>query len=370
MRSSLRWMAFGILLVAVSAPGVTRAPAVAISHSLFGHLSDGTAVELYTLKSDALEVSITNYGGRIVSLKTADRNGRFDDITLGFDTLEEYLKGRPYFGALVGRYANRIANGRFVLDGHTYQLTQNDGQNSLHGGRLGFDKRLWQARTDGNGLVLTYVSPDGEEGYPGTLTATVRYSVIGSELHLDYRATTDKDTVVNLSNHSYFNLAGQGHGTVLAHELTLYADRYTPVRSDLIPTGELRSVSATPYDFRTPHAIGDRIDADAGLRANNGYDINYVLNGSGRVPALAARVRDPSSGRIMEVLTTQPGVQLYTGNTLSVTGKGGNRYVAHGSFCLETQHLPDSPNEPAFPTTELKAGASFHALTVLRFSHD
>jgi aldose 1-epimerase len=347
-------------------------PAVAatvLSHRLFGHLSDGRPVELYTLKSEALEVSITNYGGRIVSLRCADRTGHVDDIILGYDTLEEYLRARSFFGALVGRYANRIANGQFVLEGHPYQVTQNDGQNSLHGGRIGFDMRLWQARPDGAALVLTYVSPDGEEGYPGTLTATVRYSVAGNELRVDYRAKSDKDTVVNLSNHSFFNLAGEGNGTVLAQELTLYADRYTPVKPDRIPTGELRSVSGTPYDFRTEHAIGERIDADAEMRANHGYDMNYVINRSERALAPAARVRDPASGRIMELFTTQPGVQLFTANTLSVSGKGGRQYVPHGAFCLETQHFPDSPNEPDFPSTELKGGQSFHAVTVFRFSH-
>jgi aldose 1-epimerase len=363
-------MALGLLAIATAMANADQGQAPsAVDQREFGRLPDGTPVQLYVLRSAALRVSITNYGGRIVSLETPDRYGSLADVVLGYDTLQGYLAGKPFFGALVGRYANRIAHGRFILAGKAYQLTRNDGDNSLHGGRVGFDKRLWQGHIDHGTLVLTYVSRDGEEGYPGTLTVTVRYSVVGNELRLMYDASTDKDTVLNLTNHSYFNLAGQGSGTVLGHEMTLYAARYTPVDAQSIPTGEIRSVVGTPFDFRTPHTIGERIDAQI-LRASKGYDMNWVIDHHGRALALAARVYEPHSGRILEVLTTQPGVQFYSGNALdgTIIGKHNSRYVLHGGFCLETQHFPDSPNRPNFPSTVLRARQHFHSMTVFRFT--
>jgi aldose 1-epimerase len=337
----------------------------------WGQLDDGRTVELYTIKSSSLEVSIANFGGRIITLKTADRSGRRDDVVLGFDTLEGYVSGRAFFGTLVGRFANRIAHGQFTLTGKSYQLAQNNNGNSLHGGNLGFDRKLWLAQAESDGVTLRYVSPDGEEGYPGTLTATVRYSLRGNELRIDYEAVTDQDTIVNLTNHSFFNLTGNPDTSILQHQLTLYADRFTPADATGIPTGELRDVTGTYFDFRRPHAIGERIDADdEQLRFGHGYDHNWVLRqGSGR-PTLAAEVYEPTSGRVMQVLTTQPGVQLYTGNFLngSAIGKQGKAYQRRAGFCLETQHFPDSPNHPGFPSTELRAGQRFQATTVFRFT--
>lgn len=342
-----------------------------VSVQPFGQLADGTPVDIYTLKSAALEVSISNYGGRIVTLKTRDRDGRQDDVTLGYDSLAPYLARKDFFGALVGRYANRIAHGRFTLNGQTYQLAINSGENSLHGGLVGFDKQLWQAHAEPNGLKLTYVSKDGEENYPGTLTVTVHYTVVRNELRIEYRATTDRDTVVNLTNHAYFNLAGIGNDTVLGHEVTVYANRYTPADAGRIPTGELRDVTGTPFDFRKPHTFGERIDStDEQIVSSRGYDHNWVLNGPAGHLSLAAEVYEPKSGRVMQVLTTQPGLQIYTGNFLdgSLIGKRGIHYQSRSGFCMETQHFPDSPNHPDFPTTTLKAGHTFQSTTIYRFS--
>jgi aldose 1-epimerase len=363
-------MALAVSASMVAAAGAESGTKVAVRP--FGKLPDGTQVQLYTLKSDVLEVGIMTYGGRIVTLKAPDRDGKLGDVVLGFDTLDDYLTHRNFFGALLGRYANRIAHARFSLDGHEYTLAPDAAGNSLHGGLKGFDKQVWKARTDHGSLLLTYVSPDGEEGYPGTLTATVRYSVIHGDLRIDYRATTDKDTVVNLSNHSYFNLAGAGHGTILDHKVSIIADRYTPVDAHLIPTGELRSVAGTPFDFRQPHAIGERIgQPDEQLQQTKGYDHNFVLNHppSGDA-ALAAEVYEPTSGRLMQVLTTQPGMQFYTGNysDAAVAYKGGAHYAVHSGFCMETQHFPDAPNQPAFATTELKPGEKLRTTTIFRFS--
>lgn len=341
----------------------------------WGADSSGQAVSLYTLTNAAgTEAKITDFGGRVVSLKTADRNGNFADVVLGFDNLEGYLKKNPFFGALVGRYANRIANGKFELNGHTYELARNNGPNALHGGSRGFDKVVWESQVidTGSGLALElqYLSRDGEEGYPGTLKAIVTYSLReNNELVIDYRASTDKDTVLNLTNHSYFDLTGQFAGNILDHQVTIDADRFTPVDSKLIPTGELRDVSGTPFDFRQAGRIGARIDEDyEQLKLGEGYDHNFVLNGRGL--RLAATVVDPATGRKLEVLTTQPGVQFYTGNHLdgSVTGKGGVTYKFRFGFCLETQHFPDSPNKPEFPSTVLKPGDQFHEITIFRFS--
>jgi aldose 1-epimerase len=339
--------------------------------------AQGKPVEIYTLKNaGGVEAAITNYGGIVVSLKTPDRSGKFADVVLGFDSLDGYLKEHPYLGAIIGRYGNRIAKGRFKLNGVEYKLATNNGANALHGGLKGFDKVVWTAKEvsspDSPALELTYVSKDGEEGYPGNLTATVRYTLTNkNELRIDYTATTDKDTVVNLTNHSYFNLAGEGAGDILGHQIMIDADRFTPVDEGLIPTGELKPVAGTPFDFRKPHAIGERIDAaDEQIRRGKGYDHNFVLNGNMGTMRLAARVVEPKSGRVMEVSTTEPGVQFYTGNFLdgSVKGKGGKAYNFRYGFCLETQHFPDSPNQPKFPSTVLKPGQTYKSTTVYRFT--
>jgi aldose 1-epimerase len=342
----------------------------------FGKTKGGEVVELYTLtNSKGIEATIMNYGGIVVSLKVPDRGGRFEDVVLGFDTLDGYLQDPPppYFGALIGRYANRIAKGRFSLNGVEYKLAQNNGENHLHGGIRGFDKVVWKAKKQNpQNLELTYVSKDGEEGYPGNLTATVIYT-LGDEndLKIDYTATTDKDTIINLTNHSYFNLVGQGQGDILDHQLVINADRFTPVDSGLIPTGELRSVEGTPFDFRQARAIGERIDnADEQLTLGKGYDHNFVLNRSGDRIEFAARVTEPKLGRVMEVLTTQPGVQFYSGNFLDgkFRGKGGKVYQRRNALCLETQHFPDSPNKPSFPSVVLKPGERYQTTTVYKFS--
>lgn len=339
-------------------------------------MADGQSIDLYTLTNrQGMEVGITNYGGRVVSILVPDRLGKMADVGLGFGSLDGYLGDKSCFGALVGRYANRIANGRFALDGTQYKLAQNDGANSLHGGLKGFDKRVWNARElpgDQRALELTYLSKDGEEGYPGNLSVKVVYSLTDSnELRIDYTATTDKDTVLNLTNHSYFNLAGQGSGDILKHELRINADRFTPIDDTLIPTGELRQVEGTPLDFRKPTAIGARINEDhEQLKFGKGYDHNFVLNHKGGELALAAHVTEPESGRVLEVLTTQPGLQFYSGNFLdgTVHGKEGKVYGRRSAFCLETQHFPDSPNKPAFPSTELKPGQTYHETTIYKFS--
>ena len=334
----------------------------------FGKLKDGTAVELYTLKHGKIEASITNFGATVVSLQVPDRNGKAADVVLGYDHPADYDAGTSYFGAIVGRYGNRIAKGRFTLDGHEYKLATNDGPNHLHGGKTGFNHKVWTAHVTGEALQLTYTSKDGEEGYPGNLTATVTYTLTDSGLRIDYKATSDKNTVANLTNHSYFNLATTGN--ILDHELMINADRYTPVDATLIPTG-IQSVAGTPFDFRTPHKIGERINQSAEqLKFGKGYDHNWVLRRSGAGLQLAARISDPVSGRVMEVYTTQPGLQFYTGNFLdgSAKGKRGKAYEHRTAFCMETQHYPDSPNHPAFPTTELKPGQTFTSTTEFRFS--
>ncbi len=344
--------------------------AATVTKKPFGKTTDGAAVDLYVLKSEKLEAAITNYGGRVVSLKVPDRAGKSADIVVGFDNMDGYLKENPYFGALVGRYGNRIAHGKFKLNGHEYTLVRNNGENHLHGGTRGFDKRVWTATPESDGVVLTYFSKDGEEGYPGNLSVTVRYTLSGNELKIDYQAKTDKDTILNVTNHSYFNLAGQGEGDVLKHRVTIMADRFNPVDKTLIPTGELRKVEGTPFDFRTPHAIGERIGRDdEQIKFGGGYDHNWVLNSQRGVLSLAARVEEPTTGRVMEVLTTQPGMQFYTGNFLdgTITGKGGKAYKRRFAFCMETQHYPDSPNHPAFPSVVLKPGEQYRSTTVFRF---
>jgi aldose 1-epimerase len=363
-----RWLVILALLTILTS---TMSAKTRVTKQAFGHTSEGTAVDLYSLEDGKLEVRIITYGGIIVSLRTPDRNGKLDDVVLGCDSIEKYEAQTAHFGGIVGRYANRIAHGSFQLDGHTYSIPKNDGDNSLHGGTRGFDKVVWQGKQISDGVELSYVSKDGDQGFPGTLTATVRYTLSGSALRIEYSATTDKDTVVNLTNHSYFNLAGQGKGDILGDVLKIDASRMTPVDATLIPTGELTSVEGTPFDFRAPHAVGERINAeDPQLRLGRGYDHNFVLDHPAGKLAEAAEVYEPTTGRILRVLTTEPGLQFYTGNFLdgSITGKEGRVYNRRFALCLETQHFPDSPNHPSFPTTELKAGQNFHSLTVFEFS--
>lgn len=342
----------------------------------FGTLPDGSPVSLYTLTNkNGLEAQITNYGGILVSLRVPDKSGNFADIVLGYDSLSQYVTGNnPYFGALIGRYGNRIGKGTFTLNGTKYTLAANNGENHLHGGIKGFDKVLWtvnEKESNGSKLVLSYVSKDGEEGYPGTLTATVTYSLTDkNELRLDYKATTDKPTVVNLTHHSYFNLAGAGSGDILKHVLSINAAKFTPIDKGLIPTGELRDVKGTPMDFLTPTAIGARInEKDDQLIFAGGYDHNWVLNRTSDSLSLAASVTEATSGRKMEVWTTEPGIQFYSGNFLDGTniGKGGVKYLHRYGFCLETQHFPDSPNKPQFPSTVLNPGETYKSTTVYRF---
>ncbi len=345
----------------------------------FGTLANGQSTQLFTLRNaHGVEVQFTNYGGIITSLKTPDRNGHLADIVLGYDNLAGYVANSPYFGAIVGRYANRIARGHFTLDGATYTLAVNNGPNSLHGGLRGFDKVVWNAKPfqnqEGQGVALDYTSANGEEGYPGTLKTTVTYTLTPDDrLIVDYLATTDKATPINLSQHSYWNLVGNASRDILGHVLTINADAITPVDTTLIPTGEMMPVQGTPFDFRTPHAIGERVDQrqNAQIRFGNGYDHNFVLNRAAPAPALvlAARVVEPTSGRTMEISTTEPGVQFYSGNFLdgSITGKGGAVYHFRYGLALETQHYPDSPNHPNFPSTILRPGEQYRSRTVFKF---
>lgn len=334
---------------------------------------NGQKVELFTLTNkNGVEAKITNYGGIILSLTAPDRTGAFADVVLGFDSLDRYVARNPFFGCITGRYANRIGNASFKIDGREFQVTANSGKNHIHGGKVGFDKKVWKAskvtRNGAAGVSMRYRSTDGEEGYPGNLDCTVTYLLANDNaLEIEYMATTDAPTVINLTNHSYFNLAGEGSGDILGHEMTIYADQFTPTDAELITTGELEPVTGTPLDFTTPHRIGERISADfEPLRIGKGYDHNYVLNGRGM--KLAARVRDPKSGRVMEVHTSESGVQFYTANLLNTTGKKGHAYGARSGFCLETQRFPDSPNKPHFPTAVLRPGDTYQHTTVFRFS--
>jgi aldose 1-epimerase len=336
---------------------------------------DGRPVNLYTLtNSHGLELRAMNYGGIIVSLRVPDRKGQMADIVLGHDKLEGYVPNPPFLGAIIGRYANRIANGAFTLDGKKYTLEKNDGPNTLHSGTHGFDKEMWTGEPvkGKSAVAFTYLSKDGESGFPGNMKVEVTYTLNDeNELVIDYEATTDKSTVVNLTQHTYFNLSGEGSGDILNTEMQLNASRFTPVDSTLIPTGELRPVKGTPMDFTTPAKIGARIDDKYDqLMLGKGYDHNFVIDRKGEGLALAARAYDPASGRVLEVSTTQPGVQFYTGNFLdgTVTGKQGHAYQRRNAFCLETQHYPDSPNHPDFPTTTLRPDERFHSQTVFKFS--
>jgi aldose 1-epimerase len=338
-----------------------------LSMEEFGVLSSGEKVDLYTLTSSTgLEVKIMNYGGTITSIMAPDKDGNKVNVNLGFDNLAQYEAGTPYFGALIGRFGNRIANGEFTLDGETYQLATNNGPNHLHGGLVGFDKVIWDATPvfdpENPGLKLTYLSEDGEEGYPGNLEVTVVYTLIGDDLQIEYEAQTDKATPINLTNHAYYNLAGQG--SILDHILTINADHYTPVDEDLIPTGEIAEVEGTPFDFNEPQVIGARIDQVPG-----GYDHNYVVSLTPS-PELqfASKLKDPKSGRTLEIYTNEPGIQFYSGNFLDGTLVSGDYvYEQYAGLCLETQHFPDSPNQPAFPSTILKPGEIYQTTTIMRF---
>jgi aldose 1-epimerase len=358
------------LAVAVAQPAITKAS--------FGKTADGQSVDIYTLRNThGMEARITNYGGIVVSLTAPDRDHNFADVVLGYNDLERYEKPPfPYFGAIIGRYGNRIAKGRFTLNGTEYKLATNNGENSLHGGIKGFDKMVWTASESrtaaGPALALTYVSKDGEEGYPGNLRVRVVYTLTNNnELKIDYTASSDKDTVTNLTHHSYFNLAGEGNGDILNHRLVLKANRFVATDENAIPTGQLRSVANSPFDFRTANTIGARInqETDEQIKFGKGYDHTWVVNGRAGLLRQAAVVYEPTSGRVMEVWTTEPGVQFYTGNYLDgVIGKSGKPYPRRSGFCLETQHYPDSPNQPNFPTTTLRKGATYRSTTIYRFS--
>jgi aldose 1-epimerase len=351
-----------------------RTSMTSISEQVWGQTGAGIPVRLFTLKNrNGVLVKITSFGAIVTELQVPDRNGTPTNVVLGFDNLDQYLKGHPAFGAIIGRVANRIAKARFTLDGQEYQLAANNGPNHIHGGRNGFDKAVWDAKIlptkpNAASVQFTYLSKDGEEGYPGNLSVAVIYTLTAeNELRIDFHATTDKPTILNLTNHGYFNLAGSGD--VLGHELFINADRYTPSDAELIPTGEIAPVKGTPLDFTQPTSIGARIDQ---LKPSpGGYDHNYVLNHGGTNLALAARAHEPRSGRVLEVFTTEPGVQLYTGNFLDgrLTGVGGVTYGRHSGFCLETQHFPDSINKPHFPSTVLRPGQTFQSTTVFKFSN-
>lgn len=343
----------------------------------FGTTEDGTAIDRYTLSNaNGMKVQITNYGGIVTSILVPDKNGKLADVVLGYDNLEGYLKNNPYFGCIVGRYGNRIARGKFKIDGKEYSLATNNGPNHLHGGLKGFDKVVWTAKEIRSqqtvGLELSYWSKDGEEGYPGNLAVTVAYTLSNDNaLRIDYQATTDQPTICNLTNHSYFNLKDAGATPILDHELLLDADYITPVDSTLIPTGKLQPVAGTPFDFRTPTTIGARIDAeDEQLRFGRGYDHNFVLNGQLGTLRRVGKLSEPTSGRLLEIWTTEPGIQFYSGNFLdgSITGKNGTVYQFRHGLCLETQHYPDSPNQPNFPTTILKPGEKYQTTTIYKFS--
>ncbi|HEX4644836.1 MAG TPA: aldose epimerase family protein [Verrucomicrobiae bacterium] len=345
-----------------------------ISEASFGTTPDGTLVDIYTLRNArGLEARISTYGGIVVSLKAPDRDGNFSDVVLGYDKLDDYLKSSPFFGAMIGRYGNRIARGKFALDGVPYTLATNNYPNALHGGNKGFDKVVWQAKAlntpAGPQLELTYFSKDGEEGYPGNLSVKAVYTLTDDNaLRLDYSAVSDKDTVVNLTQHSYFNLAGKGD--ILGHEVYINADRFTPVDSTLIPTGVLKPVDGTPFDFRKPTAIGARINQDdEQLKFGKGYDHNWVINKPTGQLAMMAFVHEPTTGRILEVWSTEPGLQFYSGNFLdgTLTGKGGWVYQFRNGFCMEPQHYPDSPNQPNFPSVVLKPGQVYRNTIIYRF---
>jgi aldose 1-epimerase len=355
----------GCAMPALAAGQITSAP--------FGKTGDGTPVEIYTLRNGKMEARICTYGGIVVSLNAPDRDGHTGDVVLGFDNLDHYIQFSPFFGSIIGRYGNRIAKGKFTLDGVEYHLEINNAPNSLHGGNKGFDKVVWKASpketADGPALELSYLSPDGEEGYPGNLKVKATYTLTKDSLRLDFEATTDKDTIINLTQHTYFNLAGKGD--ILRHEIFIPADQFTPVDKTLIPTGELKSVAGTPFDFRQPIPIGEHIhDDNEQLKFGHGYDHNLVIAKPPGKLGLMGRVTDPDSGRVLEVLSTEPGVQFYTGNFLdgSINGKNGHPYHFRKAFCLEPQHFPDSPNHPGFPSVVLKPGEVYKNTIIYKFS--
>jgi len=380
MRILFPWLTvvgLGFGVAAFAGEGKPSKPVAGITKQSFVSTKRGTPIDLFTLRNaKGAEAKITNYGGIVVSLKVPDRKGKMGDVVLGYDTLAQYINNNPYFGCLVGRYGNRIAKGKFTLGGKECTLLTNNGPNALHGGAKGFDKVVWEAKSfespDGPALELRYVSKDGEEGYPGALSVKATYTLTDENgLRLDYEATTDKDTVVNLTQHSYFNLADAGKSEILNHEVMIAADRFTPVDSTLIPTGELRPVKGTPFDFTTPMKIGARINADdEQIKFGNGYDHNWVINKSPGELGVIARVHEPTSGRVLEVLSTEPGLQFYTGNFLdgSITGKGDTVYKFRHAFCMEPQHYPDSPNKPDFPSVALKPGQVYKNTIIYRFS--
>jgi aldose 1-epimerase len=365
-----------VLIVPSSIQARAQKGSPEVTESVFGTMPDGRTISMFTLRNaNGLEACITNFGGALVSLMVPDRMGNFEDVVLGYDSLSQYLVNKPYLGVLVGRYANRISGGRFTLDGNAFELARNNDANHLHGGVMGLSRVLWNAKTEmrkeGPALVLSYVSPDGEDGYPGTLSLSVVYLLTNrDELTIDYTANTDKATIINLTNHSYFNLTGAGTGSILMHDLEIAASRFTPIDDRLIPTGELRAVAGTPMDFRRLTLIGARIDAedDQIVRAR-GYDHNWVLDKNEGEYSLAARLYDGRSGRLMEVYTSEPGLQFYSGNFLDGTdlGKGGTSYRYRFGVCLETQHFPDSPNHPEFPSTVLRPGEQYRSRTSYRF---
>jgi aldose 1-epimerase len=371
--ASLAGMPF-LVAVAAEAPGDHHFQnQERVKRMLFGKTADGTAVDLFVLTNGKITAKVMTLGGIVTELHVPDRDGNLADVVLGFDKLESYLAGHPHFGAIAGRFANRIAKGRFTLDGKEYKLAVNNGPNSLHGGLKGFDKVVWKAEDvsgpDGPAVKMSYLSPDGEEGYPGNLSVSVTYALTSDDaLKIDYSAVTDNPTPVNLTNHSYFNLAGEASGPILGHELMLAADDYTAADETLIPTGEIKSVRGTPLDFTTPTAIGARFDQLSG--DPKGYDHNYVIRHDARSPALTARVYEPKTGRVMEMFTTEPGVQFYTANFLDgkTKGKGGVAYKSYQAFCLEAQHFPDSVNHDNFPSTILRPGSTYKQTTIYKFS--
>jgi aldose 1-epimerase len=370
----MKFAAWMLAAMMTTVGGQVAMAAVSVTKGDFGKLPDGRAVDVYTAKNADLEVKFTTYGARIVSLVAKDRDGKPADVVLGYGSVDGYVKERTtktYFGSIVGRYGNRIRGGKFSIDGKSYQVPLNNNGNALHGGPHGFDDQLWTGKAIPDGVEMSLVSKDGDMGFPGTLTVHVGYTLVGSAIHINYAATTDKPTVTNITNHSYFNLSGEGSGTILGEVLQINADGYTPVDAGLIPVGGVQPVAGTPFDFRKPTPIGERIGvANDQLRIAGGYDHNWVLNGAKGAMKVAAKVYDPKSGRVLTVSTTQPGVQFYSGNFLdgSFAGNAGVKYAKNTGLCLETQHFPDSPNQPAFPSTLLKPGETLHTETIFAFS--
>src|SRR5580698_7899305 len=371
---TMRWARVMLMTMMTSLAAHGASTATKVTKDGFGKIPNGSPVDVYTLKNGDLEVRITNYGARIVSLKTKDRTGKVGDVVLGYNSVDGYVAekaAKTYFGAIVGRYGNRIRGGKFTIDGHEYQIPLNNNGNALHGGPHGFDDQLWSGKALPDDVEMSLVSKDGDMGFPGTLTVHVHYTLVGAAVHINYSATTDKATVTNITNHSYFNLSGDGSGPILPEILEINADGYTPVDAGLIPVGGVKPIAGTPFDFRKPTEIGARINQpNDQLKIAGGYDHNWVLNGKNGEMKLAAKLSDPKTGRVLTVTTTQPGVQFYSGNFLdgSYKGKAGVAYTKYAGLCLETQHYPDSPNQPAFPSTLLKPGETLRTETIFAFS--